>query len=142
MYEITRAERLSQARVNFVTSSASLFTDQRMSGLPILAKYKYFKTLCEHTLDNSPTVSSSLFLKWLSSKQLRLCAVAQSLCWPLRNIFPRTFSYDLPHRTTTRLFLREVSPSQVILSVAPAEIRDSTIFLYSSITFSFDSHSR
>ena len=45
MYEIKRAERLSQARVNFVTSSASLVTDQRMSGLPILAKYKYFKTL-------------------------------------------------------------------------------------------------
>ena len=38
-----RAKRLSQTRVHIVTDLASLFTDQRMSGLPILAKYKHFK---------------------------------------------------------------------------------------------------
>ena len=42
-----------------VTGRASLFTDQRMSGPPIRAKYKHFKTICEHTSDNSPTASSS-----------------------------------------------------------------------------------
>ena len=42
--------------VHLVTDRASLFTDQRMSGLPIRT--------CEHTLDNSPTVSSSSSLKW------------------------------------------------------------------------------
>ena len=69
MYEINLADRLSQAPVNLVTERASLFTDQRMSGLPIHAKHKHFKTICEHTLDNSPTDSSSSFLKWRSSKQ-------------------------------------------------------------------------
>ena len=45
MYAIKRAKRLSQALVHFVTALASLFTDQRMSGLPIRAKYKHFKTI-------------------------------------------------------------------------------------------------
>ena len=37
-------------------------TDQRISGRPKRAKYKHFKTIREHTCDNSPTdfVSSSL----------------------------------------------------------------------------------
>ena len=41
---------------------ASLFTDHRTSGLPIRAKYKHFRTIWEHTFDNSPTdfISSSL----------------------------------------------------------------------------------
>ena len=46
MYDIKRAKRVSQARVHFVTARDSLFTDLRMSGLPILAKYKYCKTNC------------------------------------------------------------------------------------------------
>ena len=37
---------------------ASLFTDQRMPGLPIRAKYKHVRTICEHTSDTSPTVST------------------------------------------------------------------------------------
>ena len=52
-----------------MTARASLFTYQRMSGLPILAKYKHFKTNCEHTLDKSPTVPSSSILKLWSSKR-------------------------------------------------------------------------
>ena len=44
MYEIKRANRLSQAFVHFVTARASLFTDHRISGLPIRAKY----VLCLH----------------------------------------------------------------------------------------------
>ena len=40
---------------------ASLFTDHGISGLPIRAKYKHFRTILEHTCDNSPTdiISSS-----------------------------------------------------------------------------------
>ena len=38
------------------------------SKLPIRAKYKYVKTICEQTFDDSSTVSSSSFLKWWSSK--------------------------------------------------------------------------
>ena len=41
----------------------------RMSGLPIRAKYKHFKIICEHTCDSSPTDSSSSCLNWWSSKQ-------------------------------------------------------------------------
>ena len=44
---------------HFVSALASLLTDHRMSGLPIRARYKHFKTICEHTCDQSPTESSS-----------------------------------------------------------------------------------
>ena len=40
---------------------ASLITDHRISGLPIRAKFQYFRTICLHTFDNSPTVSNSPF---------------------------------------------------------------------------------
>ena len=53
MYEINRFRRLSQALVHFVIDRASLFTDQRISGLPIRATYKHFRTIGEHTCDNS-----------------------------------------------------------------------------------------
>ena len=46
---------------------ASLFTDHRTSGRPILAKYKNFRTICELTCDNSPTDFISSSLKWWSS---------------------------------------------------------------------------
>ena len=53
MYEINRFRRLSQALVHLVIDRASLFTDHRISGLPIRAKYKHFRTIWEHTCDNS-----------------------------------------------------------------------------------------
>ena len=62
MSEINLANRLLEACVQFVTDRASLFTDHKMSGLPIWAKYKHFKTICEQTSHNSPTDSSSSFL--------------------------------------------------------------------------------
>ena len=67
MYEIKRAKRLSQAFVHFVTARTSLFTDQSMSGLPIRARYIHLKTICEQTVDNSPTDSFSSSLHWWSS---------------------------------------------------------------------------
>ena len=48
------AERQSQACVHLVTDLASSFTNHRMSGLPIRARYKHFKKFCERTFDNSP----------------------------------------------------------------------------------------
>ena len=42
MEEISRANRLSHARVHFVTDRESLLTDHRMSGRPIRASYKVF----------------------------------------------------------------------------------------------------
>ena len=48
MYEeckrIDRFKRLSQALVHFVIH-ASLFTDHKISGRPIRAKYKHFRTI-------------------------------------------------------------------------------------------------
>ena len=46
---------------------ASLFTDHRTSGLPIRPKYEHFRTIWEHTCDNSPTDFISSSLKWWSS---------------------------------------------------------------------------
>ena len=67
IYEINRFRRLSQALVHFVMDRASLLTDHRISGRPILAKYKHFRTIREHTCDNSPTDFVSSSLKWWSS---------------------------------------------------------------------------
>ena len=67
MYEIKCAKRLSHALVHFVTPRASLFTDHKISGLPIRAKYRHFKTICGQTFDNSPTDFNSSSLKWWSS---------------------------------------------------------------------------
>ena len=43
-YEIKRANRLSQALVHFVIDRANLFTDHRMSSLPIRVKHMHFRT--------------------------------------------------------------------------------------------------
>ena len=67
MYEINRFRRLSQALVHFVIDRASLFTDHKISGLPIRAKYKHFRTIREHTCDNSQTDFISSSSKWWSS---------------------------------------------------------------------------
>ena len=60
---------LSQALVHFVIDRASLFTDHRISVLPIRAKYKHLKTIGEHTFDNLPTDVNSSSVKWWSSTQ-------------------------------------------------------------------------
>ena len=52
MYEIKRAERLSQALVHSVMARASLFTDHEVSGLPIRAKFRHFRTFGSETVDN------------------------------------------------------------------------------------------
>ena len=67
MYEINRFRRLSQALVHFVMDRARLFTDHRISSRPIRANYKHFRTILEHTCENSPTSFVSSSLKWWSS---------------------------------------------------------------------------
>ena len=59
--------RLSQALVHFVINRANLIADHNISGRPILAKYKHFRTISEHTFDNPPTDFNSSFWKWWSS---------------------------------------------------------------------------
>ena len=67
IYEINRFRRLSHALVRFVMARASWFTDHKISGRPILAKYKHFRTIWEHVFDNSPTDFVYSSLKWWSS---------------------------------------------------------------------------
>ena len=64
IYEINRFRRLSQALVHFVMDRASLFTDHKISGRPILAKYYHFRTIWEDTFDNSHTDFNSSSWKW------------------------------------------------------------------------------
>ena len=67
MYEIKRAKRLSQALVHLVTARATVFTDHKISGPPMRAKYMHFRTIWAHTFDNSPTDPINSSLKWWSS---------------------------------------------------------------------------
>ena len=61
--EIQRAKRLSQ-KLFFVIARASLFTDHRMSGLPMRAKCRLFSKIREHSFDNSPTDPNSSLTWW------------------------------------------------------------------------------
>ena len=81
-----------------------------MSGRPIRAKYKNFKTFCEQTSDNSPTDSNSSFYelmviqtKMRNFVQLLHFFICQLTVW--LNAF---FEHVLPCRRTTLLFVREV----------------------------------
>ena len=47
---------------------ASLFTDHKISGLPIRAKYRHFSTICEQRFDKSQTDPITSSLKWWSSR--------------------------------------------------------------------------
>ena len=65
--KISSDSGLSQALVHFVIDRASLFTDHKISGRPILAKYKHFRTIWELLFDKSPTDFNSSSMKWWSS---------------------------------------------------------------------------
>ena len=65
--EINHAKRSSQALVHIMAARASLFADHKISGLPMRAKYRHFRTICEQTFDNSPTDPHSSSLNWQSS---------------------------------------------------------------------------
>ena len=86
-----------------MTDLASLLTDHKMSGRPIRAKYKHFKTICEQTSDNSPTDSSSSCFDDHPSEDLKLCTVAPVLCLPVRSI---------AQRISEHVIAREVLPSR------------------------------
>ena len=51
--------RLSQALVHFVPALTKRLTDNNMSGLPNLAKYKHLRTICAHTGARSPLIWNS-----------------------------------------------------------------------------------
>ena len=90
-----RTERLSQTRVHLVDARTNLFTNQRMSSVPIRVKYKHFKTIWERTSDNSPTRFQLLLLEklWSSKRCIeKLCTIAPSFYSPVHNTSLREFS--------------------------------------------------
>ena len=134
MCEIKRAKRLSQAFVRLVIDRASLFTDHRISSLPIRAKHRQFRTICEQTVDNSPTDSLSS-LNWWSS--MRLCEIVEPFYSQIRNIFPHinrsTHFFTGPYMSWEQEEIVSASGfSQALassFSLAPAEILASNISL-------------
>ena len=92
-YEINRFRSLSHALVHFVIDRASLFNDQRTSSLPIRAKYKTFRTIWQHTCDNSPQ-------DFIDAGSRYFCRVVESYCLLTRNVAPHISSHDPPcHKT-------------------------------------------
>ena len=93
---------MSQALFLFVIDRASLFNDHRISGRPIRAKSKHFRTNWEHTCDSSPT----------DLMELILCRVFESSCLPTHNIVPHISWHDPPYRRTTKKY--EYFPTMVV----------------------------
>ena len=118
MYEINRFRRLSQALVHFVMDRASLFTDHRISGRPIRAKYRHFRTIWEHTCDNSPTDFISSSLKWWSSMH--------ATCWLTHNIAPHISLHDPPYHKTMKKY--EDSEGMVVSLFLPRKCWIQTWF--------------
>ena len=105
---------------------ANLFTDHRMSGRPIRARYKHFKAMWEQTSDNSLYFPIPLFLIWWSSKQgpetLFCCSVF---------LFAISHSRSTHFRAcprTTLKFSREVCPILVISRLLQQKYETQTSF--------------
>ena len=90
------------------------------TNLPLRAKYKHFKNNCDQTFDNSPTDSSSSFLKLV---------IIQTWSWDFVHLInfllaisqhPSTHCFAWrPYQMDTRLMLREISPTQIISAPPP-----------------------
>ena len=128
----------------FVTARASFCTDHRMSGLPLRHMYKDFKRIGEQTFHNAPTVCNSSFFELI---------VVKTWCRNLIQLLHRfvchfAISFNAFLRMTFHVIIPSdgyrvrFCPLNVTFSVAPAEIRDSNIFLDSSTILLFDLHSR
>ena len=117
-----------------MAARASLITDQKMSGLPIRAKYKHFKTICEHTLIILQLIQAPA--PWLDdhpSKDLKLCTSALAFCVPIHNVSTQFWARPSMSQNNATVFAWRFShPGS--FSVAAAEIRDSNISLYSFFT--------
>ena len=99
MYEINLAKRRSQAWVHFVTDRASLLTDHRMSGLPILAKCKHFQTMRILQIILQLIQALPFCFDGRPNKGLKLETVALPFYSPNRYNFPRIFEHVLLRHT-------------------------------------------
>ena len=99
-----------------------------MSGLPMRAKCKDFRNICEQTFDNSPMVSFSLTLNlrdYFFKKK-----IGRYSCSPIRCVFPRISSHAPPCLMTRQRSLRHLFQPGHCLTV-PAQISDSSKSLLS-----------
>ena len=82
-----------------------------MSGTPIRAKYRHFRTICEQTVDNSPTDPISSFFWWSSRHgvcdvvYLLRCFIRQ-LSISLHSFLCMTFHITAPSGNVCAKFLR------------------------------------
>ena len=113
MQDINRFSRLSQALVHFVIDRASLFTDQRISGLPITCQVQAFqKSLRRHFRQFSYRFQFFLFDVVVIDAWSRYFVSVESSCLPTHNIVPHISGHDLPYPRTTKKY--EYFPSMVI----------------------------
>ena len=101
----------------FLIDRASLFTDHKISGRPIRAEYKHFRTNWEHIFDNSPT--DSFLLLWSGGHRCReqiLCRVVELSCFPTHNIVPHISWHDLPYHKTMKKYENSQSMEAFLFS--------------------------
>ena len=112
----------------FVMERASLFTDHKISSRPILAKDKHFRTIWEHTCDNSPTDFISSSLKCWSSMHgvdtlLSCCVVLFA-----NSQYRSTHFFAWPTMSWDHEEIRRFCGNRNFFC-SPAEIRDSNMVL-------------
>ena len=95
-------------------------------GRPIRAKYKHFRTIWEHTCDNSPTDFISSSLKWWSSMHGVDTLYAESSYLPTHKIVPHTSLHDQPCHTTMKKY--EYFEGMVISLILPQKFAIRTWF--------------
>ena len=136
MYDINLTNRLSQALLHFVIALAKLFTDHKMSGLPLRAKKINVGTICECTSGSSPTVSSSSFRSWWSSRHgVQTLNSWRSSCSISRIFFRRISSSVLPCRRMTKQCHWGMAPSLAVVLPYLLRLRIQTIFDFSQRSF-------
>ena len=82
----------------------------KKSRLPIRAKYRHFRTICEHTGQFSYWLIFLLLIDGLTGMVLRLCTFVESFHSQIRNVFADISLYNFPCRKTKKIwFLHQVS---------------------------------
>ena len=99
----------------------------RISSLPILAKYKHFRAIWEHTFTILQQIS--FLLLWSGGHrcmELILCRVVESSCLPTHNIVPHTSLHDQRYQKTMKKY--EDFEGMVISLLSPRKFAIRTWF--------------
>ena len=98
---------------------ASLFTDHRISGRPIRAKYKHFRTILRRYFGQFSNRFCFFFFEVvvIDAWSRYFCCVVASSCLSTHNIVPHISWHDLPYRRTKKKY--EDFPSMVVFQFPP-----------------------